>query len=140
MQSNKTEILSGKAASELANKMKGADEISSGELRGTIAYMGKVTGTAKLVFTKADMEKVKEGDVLVSSMTKPELVPAMKRAGAIVTDEGGVTCHAAIVSRELKKPCVIGTKIATQVLKDGDMVEVDAERGIVKILKKAGEK
>jgi len=54
-----------------------------------------------------------------------------------VTDEGGITCHAAIISRELKKPCIIGTKIATKVLKDGDLVEVDADKGIVKILKKA---
>jgi pyruvate,water dikinase len=60
----------------------------------------------------------------------------MKKAGAIVTDEGGLTCHAAIVSRELRVPCVIGTKIATKVLKDGDLVEVDADRGIVKILGK----
>jgi len=61
----------------------------------------------------------------------------MKRASAIVTDEGGITCHAAIIARELKVPCVIGTKIATQVLKDGDLVEVNANQGIVKILKKA---
>ena len=65
-------------------------------------------------------------------MTTPDYVPAMKRAAAIVTDKGGRTCHAAIVSRELKIPCVIGTKIATQVFKTGDIVEVDAERGIVK--------
>lgn len=60
----------------------------------------------------------------------------MRKAGAIVTDEGGITCHAAIVSRELGKPCVIGTKIATKVLKDGDEVEVDAEQGIVRILRR----
>ena len=65
-------------------------------------------------------------------MTDPRYVPAMKKAAAIVTDEGGITCHAAIVSRELKKPCIIGTKIATKVLKDGDEVEVDAEKGVVK--------
>jgi pyruvate,water dikinase len=68
-------------------------------------------------------------------MTRPEYVPLMKKAAGIITDEGGITCHAAIVSRELKIPCVIGTKIATKVLKDGDMVEVDADKGIVKILK-----
>jgi pyruvate,water dikinase len=59
----------------------------------------------------------------------------MQKAAAFVTDEGGLTCHAAIVAREMKKPCIIGTKIATKVLKDGDMVEVDANKGIVKILK-----
>ncbi|MFC1612894.1 PEP-utilizing enzyme [Patescibacteria group bacterium] len=74
--------------------------------------------------------------MLVSHMTNPGIVPAMKQAVAIITDMGGITCHAAIVSRELKKPCIIGTKIATQVLKDGDMVEVDADKGIVRILKR----
>lgn len=68
-------------------------------------------------------------------MTSPWYLPAMKKATAIVTDEGGITCHAAIVSRELKKPCIIGTKIATKVLKDGDLVEVDANKGIVRIIK-----
>ena len=63
------------------------------------------------------------------------MVPIMKKASAFVTDEGGVTCHAAIISREMRKPCIIGTKVATQLLKDGDMVEVDANSGFVKILK-----
>jgi pyruvate,water dikinase len=69
-------------------------------------------------------------------MTRPEFVPLMKKASAIVTAEGGITCHAAIVSRELGIPCVIGTKNATKVLKTGDEIEVDAEKGIVKILSK----
>ncbi len=60
----------------------------------------------------------------------------MRKAKAIVTDEGGVTCHAAIVSRELKIPCIVGTKIATRVLKDGDLVEVDADKAVIKILKR----
>ena len=65
----------------------------------------------------------------------PRYIMAMKKAAAFVTDEGGISCHAAIISREMNKPCVIGTKIATQVLKDGDMVEVDATNGTVKKLK-----
>ena len=68
----------------------------------------------------------------MTHMTTPDFVPAMRRAAAIVTDEGGVTCHAAIIARELKKPCVVGTKHATQIFKDGDMVEVDANAGIVR--------
>ena len=68
-------------------------------------------------------------------MTFPSFVVAMKKASAFVTDEGGITCHAAIIARELKKPCIIGTKNATQVLHDGDLVEVDANKGIVKIIK-----
>ena len=75
---------------------------------------------------------MKEKDILVSHMTSPDIVPVMKKAAAIVTDLGGLTCHAAIVARELKKPCVIGTKVATQVLKDGDKVEVNADKGIVR--------
>ena len=59
----------------------------------------------------------------------------MKKASAFITDEGGITCHASIIARELKKPCIIGTKIATKVLKDGDMVEVDGNIGVIKILK-----
>jgi pyruvate,water dikinase len=68
-------------------------------------------------------------------MTTPDFVPAMRKAVAIITDEGGITCHAAIVSRELGKPCIIGTKIATKALKDGDVVEVDADNGVVRIIK-----
>ncbi len=83
----------------------------------------------------AEKDKMKIGDVLVAGMTRPEFVPLMKRAVAVVTDEGGITCHAAIVSRELNIPCVIGTKTATRSLKDGDMVEVNADDGIVKILR-----
>jgi pyruvate,water dikinase len=75
-----------------------------------------------------------EGEILVTGMTRPEFVPLMRRAAAIVTDEGGITCHAAIVSRELNKPCIIGTKFATHILKDGDEVLVDANQGIITIL------
>ena len=75
-----------------------------------------------------------KGDILVSIASDPDIVPAMKKAAAIVTEQGGVTSHAAIVSRELGIPCVIGTKIATKVLKDGDIVEVDATKGTVRKL------
>jgi len=68
-------------------------------------------------------------------MTRPEFLPAMKKSVAVVTDEGGLTCHAAIVSRELGIPCIIGTKIATKVLKTGDLVEVNANHGVVRVMK-----
>ena len=109
-------------------------------LSGTSAYSGKARGIVKKIFTKHDFSKFNKDDILVSPMTIPDFVPAMKKAAAIVTDEGGITCHAAIIARELKKPCVIGTKIATQVLKDGDLVEVDADRGVVTILQSANKK
>lgn len=125
-------IVSGENAKELTTLFKEEFGEEIKELRGTTACTGKMVGPVKLVFTNADIAKVGEGDILVSPMTKPEFVVAMKRASAIITDEGGVTCHAAIVSRELNKPCVIGTKIATQIFKDGDLVEVDADKGVVR--------
>ncbi|MEY2664686.1 MAG: hypothetical protein RIT04_494 [Candidatus Parcubacteria bacterium] len=105
------------------------------ECRGTTACKGKVHAKANIILTTADFPKFKKGDVLITEMTRPEFVPLMKEASAIVTDEGGLTCHAAIISRELGTPCIVGTKIATRIFKDGDMVEVDADKGIVRILK-----
>lgn len=107
------------------------------EIKGQVAYRGKIKGRAIVVIKDKDFSKFKESDVLVTSMTRPEFIPLMKKASAIITDEGGITCHAAIVSREMKIPCIIGTKIATKVLKDGDLVEVDADNGVVRILEKA---
>jgi len=105
------------------------------EIKGqSVIKRESVRGTVKRVMSSAQIGKVKEGDIIVSPMTLPDFLPAMTKAAAIVTDEGGMLCHAAIVARELKKPCIIGTKIATEVLKDGDLVEVDAEKGIVKKL------
>ncbi|MDD4271658.1 MAG: PEP-utilizing enzyme [Patescibacteria group bacterium] len=107
----------------------------SSELKGTVAFIGKAKGQVKIINLPEEMHKMEEGDIMVAHSTFPSLVSAMKKASAIVTDDGGITCHAAIVARELKIPCVVGTKIATQVLHDGDLVEVDADKGIVKILK-----
>ena len=80
------------------------------------------------------LKKVKKGDVLVANTTGPEVMTACLKAGAIVTDVGGVLSHAAIVSRELDIPCIVGTEIASKVLRDGDMVEVNTEKGNVRIL------
>jgi phosphohistidine swiveling domain-containing protein len=104
------------------------------EVRGFTASRGKVNGRVKILVSADETGKIEEGDVLVAVMTRPDYLPAMQKAAAFVTDEGGITCHAAIVAREMKKPCIIGTKIATKTFKDGDMVEVDAERGIVRII------
>lgn len=106
------------------------------QLTGKVAYPGKVQGTVKIVLVAEDVAKVNEGDILVSSATNPDLILAMKKAAAFVTDTGGIICHAAIVAREMKKPCVIGTKTATHDLQDGDIVEVDANAGVVNIIKK----
>lgn len=101
-------------------------------IHGTAASLGRVTGYVKIVNDVKDMAKVEIGDILVSVQTTPDLVPAMKKAAAFVTDIGGITSHAAIVAREMKKPCVIGTKFASQVLHDGDLVEVNANEGDIK--------
>jgi len=101
-------------------------------LKGFCASLGKITGTARVILSEEDFSKVQEGDILITAMTRPEFMPVLKKAAAFVTNEGGITCHAAIVSREMNKPCVIGTRNATQVFKDGDRVEVDANNGIVR--------
>jgi phosphohistidine swiveling domain-containing protein len=106
-------------------------------IKGNIGAPGKISGKVRVIIDINKGNDFKDGEILVTGMTRPEFVPLMKKASAIITDEGGVTCHAAIVARELKKPCIIGTKIATQVLKDGDLVEVDADKGVVKIIKRA---
>lgn len=96
------------------------------EVKGVVASPGKVVGPARVVFTRDELSKVQAGDVLIAPMTTPLFMPAMKKASAFVTDEGGVVCHAAIVAREMNKPCIVGTKIATKMFKDGDLVEVNA--------------
>jgi phosphohistidine swiveling domain-containing protein len=106
------------------------------EFKGNIAYKGVVRGIVKIVKNISELDKVKKGDILVTPMTFPSFIAAMNIASAFVTDEGGITCHAAIIAREMHKPCIIGTKIATKILKDGDLIEVDADKGIVKILKR----
>ena len=107
------------------------------KLSGQTAFKGKVKGVARVILDRRNAHELKEGEILVTTMTSPEFVPAMKKASGIITNEGGILCHAAIMSRELRKPCIIGTKIATDVLKNGDLVEMDAEKGVIKILTKA---
>ncbi len=104
-------------------------------LKGRSAYPGKVQARARIILNKKDFHKLKPGEILVAPNTRPEYVPIMKIAGAIISEEGGITCHAAIISRELKKPAVVGVQGALDVLKDGDFIEVDADRGIVRRLK-----
>lgn len=104
-------------------------------IKGLCASIGKAKGKVKVLKSAREISKIEKGDILVAVMTRPDYVVAMKKAGAIVTDEGGITCHAAIVARELRIPCVIATKFATKALKDGDVVEVDADKGEIRIIK-----
>lgn len=102
------------------------------EIKGVSAYPGIVRGTVRIVLHPSKATQFNEGDILMSMSTRPDFLPLFKKAGAVVTDAGSVLSHAAITAREMKKPCVIGTEKATKVFKDGDMVEVDANTGIVR--------
>ncbi len=133
-----SEVYGGKEAEEKEKEILGEDIDlrAKTEIEGMCASTGRYTGKVRKILNARDVGKLQEGEVLVATMTSPDLVTAMKKAGAIVTDEGGITSHAAIVSRELGIPCVIGTKIATKVLKDGDLVEIKANHGLIKIIQK----
>lgn len=105
------------------------------ELVGSVGSRGTRSvyhGIARILLSPKDGDKVRKGDFIVATMTSPDYVAIMQRAQGFITDEGGVTCHAAIVGREMNKPAIIGTKIGTQVLHDGDRIEVDTEKGTVK--------
>ncbi|HLN51144.1 MAG TPA: phosphoenolpyruvate synthase [Thermoplasmata archaeon] len=114
-----------------------AGDASSGEpgeaplLRGFGAAPGVAGGVARILRGSTEMEKLRAGEILVTTMTTPDMVPAMSRAAGIVTDEGGMTCHAAIVSRELGVPCVVGTREATKLIVEGSEVTVDGKTGAV---------
>jgi len=132
-ESGKTQFYTGEEGIKIANQELGeqkTDEVSS--VKGMPAYKGTAKGVARVLTRKEQVSNFQEGEILITTMTSPEYVPAIKKAKAIVTDEGGVLCHAAIVAREFKIPCVIGTHNATSVFKSGDQIEVDAESGLVK--------
>ncbi len=100
-------------------------------LKGGGASVGSASGPVKIIHSPSEIDQILKGDILVTEMTTPDYVPAMKRAAAIITDTGGRTCHAAIVSRELGIPCVVGTKTATTSLKIGQIVTVNGTHGLV---------
>lgn len=104
------------------------------ELEGKTVYKGEVEGEAKVVIDSSNMDKVKEGDVLVATQTTPDFTPGIKRAGAVVVEEAGITSHASIICREMQVPALIGVKNATDILEDGDKIKVKAGEGKVKIL------
>ena len=99
--------------------------------KGLPASPGKGSGRVKNIKDISEIDRIKEGDILVTVMTNPDMVPAMRKAAAVVTEEGGRTCHAAIVSRELQIPCIVGAKFAASILKEGMEITVDATRGVV---------
>ena len=109
-------------------------------IHGLLASSGNkhyFRGPAKIVLTIDEIDKVNEGDILVTTMTSPDFVMGMKKAGGIVTDVGGMLCHAAVVSRELGKPCIVNTNVATKTINDGDIIELHCGRGTVKIIRQS---
>ena len=129
-------VLTGSQARELVREKIASESAAAAktELAGQTAYPGQASGRVRIVNSPQEMSAFKTGEILVSEKTNPNLLSAMKKAAAIVTDAGGLTCHAAIVSRELKTPCIVGTRLGTKVLKNGMRVSVDANLGKVVIL------
>jgi phosphohistidine swiveling domain-containing protein len=131
----RTKIFSGQKARQYLRNHTYSETTSlsvSNEVKGNVAFPGLVKGIVRIVNNPSEIKKIKKGDILVSIQTTPELLPAMKKVAAFVTDIGGIVSHAAIVSREMRIPCVVGTRVATKILKDGDKVEVDATHGLIK--------
>lgn len=102
------------------------------EVTGMVANKGFARGFARVTMSAKEAKDIQEGEILVTSMTTPDFVTAMKRAAAVVTNEGGILSHAAVVSREFNIPCIVGTKLATRIFKTGDLIEVDCELGVVR--------
>jgi len=127
-------ILVGNMASKIDKQLH--SNVTSKGLKGQIAYPGKARGEVRIIFNPQgnDAKKFKPGEILITGMTRPDFLPLMHKAGAIVTDGGGILSHAAITARELKKVTIIGTGSATKIFKNGDLVEVDANTGIVRKL------
>lgn len=142
LQEGKLQFFSGaEAETIIAQELKHLWKKDSSEISGRVASSGVARGKVRVVIPgdlfmlSQSLHEFQEGEILVTTMTQPNMVPLMKKAVAFITDEGGMTSHAAIIAREFNIPCIVGTEIATKVLKDGDLVEVDAEKGIVKKLK-----
>ncbi len=104
------------------------------EIKGSVAFKGVIKGVARVIRNPHQPTIFNDGDILVTGMTHVDYLPLVKKCSAIITDAGGILSHAAIIARELSKPCVIGTSNATNIIKDGSTVEVDAVNGVVRIL------
>ena len=132
---NKTTVVTGEEGNYIVSLMEEQLMKTKKELTGQAGNLGKAIGKVKVIRGIKEFKKFEQGNILVAPNTRPEYVPIMKKAAAIVTDEGGITNHSAIVSRELGIPCIVGTRVASRLLKDGQLVEVDADNGIVRVLK-----
>lgn len=125
--------LARKAEDDLWNK----STLSKNDLNGSCACPGTVRGVARVIKSKKQLHELQPNEILVTSMTDPDFVPYLKNAIGIITDDGGITSHSAIISRELKIPCIVGTKLATRTIKTGDMLDLRAHHGLVRVIQKA---
>ncbi len=131
--SNHTERIVGARAMKLCTELviEKMKPDSDSSVQGMPACAGTVQGTAFVTASAKDAnQNIQEGQILITSMTTVDFIPAMKKAAGIITDDGGATCHAAMVSREFNTPCIVGTKHATQVFSSGDEIKLDALKGI----------
>lgn len=137
--------LVGKEKEMILERFKDTDHSQTREFKGVIANKGKVTAKALVIIPEMDQDynvfvkklysmEMNTGDILVTETTSPDFVPLMKKAGGIIANQGGLNSHAAIMSRELKVPCLVGTYHATEILKTGDLIELDANTGVVRVL------
>ncbi len=133
IEKNQVFIVQSRPVTTFKKKEKEAAVIGKGQilLKGETASAGVYVGKVRVINNPSELRKIEKGDILVTTMTTPDMVPAMQKSGAIITNEGGMTCHAAIVSREMGTPCLVGTEHATEILKDGQTVTVDASSGVV---------
>lgn len=106
-------------------------DLNTKTIKGSIASKGLVSGSVVVVLRPSDYKKIKIGDILVTTMTKPDIVPYLKKVKGIVTNDGGALSHASIISREMKIPCVVGTMHATDILKDKEKIVLDANKGVI---------
>jgi len=136
---NKIDYYEGETAEKMIKEFTDDQNLSKSELKGVIASKGKAVGKARIIEYNFNFEKskktidaMKKDEILIAEVTSPEYMVACQKAAAIVTNQGGMLSHAAVVSREMDIPCVVGTGNATAVFKTGDMVEVDADNGVVR--------
>lgn len=112
------------------------EDIQKDNLSGQTAFPGVVEGKARIITKRGDISEFKQGEIVVASTTTPDYLPAMKKSVAIISEHGGMICHAAITSRELKIPCIVGVKNITKIVDNGDLLKVDADNGTIKIIEK----
>ena len=130
----KPQIITGDQTKEWEEKLSPNHDLGTKIVKGNCASKGKAKGKVRILLNASENDKLEKGEILVTFMTSPDFMAAVRRCGAIVTNLGGVTSHAAIISRELGIPCIVGTKNGTEILKTGQMVEVNADKGEVTIL------